>query len=288
MAVRAPAEKNFRRARVKPGRRKTKRVWVSWRVLRVLFTALVVLYGAYRAFSLVLNATALQVSKVAVRGTVRLSAGEVQQLAHGLYGSNIITADLMKYRRRILDSPWVADAALRRVLPSTVEITVVERRPFGISRLGSQLFLIDREGTVIDEYGPQYASFDLPIIDGLVQAPRDGKPAIDPGRARLAARVIDSVSASPRLASRLSQIDVGDSHNAMVLLDDDPAWLYLGEERFRERLQSYVEVASALRERVADIDYVDLRFEERVYVKQRNGNPTPAAPAKGGRSRRTG
>ena len=284
MAVKAATEKNFRRARVKPGRRKAKRTWFSWRAVRVFLTALIVIYGAYRAFALVLNATALQVGKVIVKGTVRLSPGEVQQLAHGLYGSNIITADLMKYRRRILDSPWVADAALRRVLPSTIEITVVERRPFGISRLGNQLFLIDREGTVIDEYGPQYSSFDLPIIDGLVEAPRHGKAAIDPARAQLAARVIDSVAAHEQLATRLSQIDVSDRHNAMVLLDDDPAWLYLGEERFRERLQSYVEVAAALRERVADIDYVDLRFEERVYVKQRGG--TSVSQGKTAKSRR--
>jgi cell division protein FtsQ len=284
MAVKAQAEKNFRRAKVKPGRRKARRPWFSWRVVHVLLFAVIVLYGGYRAFSLILNTAALAVRKVAVNGTVRLSAGEVQQLADGLYGSNIITADLLKYRQRILDSPWVAEASLRRVLPSTIEITVVERRPFGISRLGNELFLIDREGTVIDEYGPHYSSFDLPIIDGLVRAPRNGKPAIDPARAQLAARVVDSVAANPQLATRLSQIDVSDSHNAMVLLDDDAAWLYLGEERFRERLQSYLEVASALRERVSEIDYVDLRFEERVYVKQRDG--TSSLPGKTGKGRR--
>jgi cell division septal protein FtsQ len=286
MGVKAPTEKNFRRARVKPGRRKTKRTWFSWRVVRVLATTLLLVYGIYRAFSLVLNASALQVSKVTVNGTVRLSAGEVQQLVHGLYGTNIITADLAKYRQRILDSPWVAEASLRRVLPSTIEITVVERRPFGISRLGTQLFLIDRDGTAIDEYGPQYSAFDLPIIDGLVQAPRNGRPSIDRARAQLAARVIDAIAPNAKLASRLSQIDVGDVHNAMVLLDDDPAWLYLGEDQFRERLQSYVEVASALRDQVAEIDYVDLRYGERVYVKQRDG--TPATPVRAGRGRRTG
>lgn len=286
MGVKAQTEKNFRRARVKPGRRKTKRSWFSWRIARAFGVTLVVVYGLYTAFALVLNASALQVSKVTVRGTVRLSAGEVQQLVHGLYGTNIITADLAKYRQRILDSPWVAGASLRRVLPSTIEVTVVERRPFGISRLGNQLFLIDRDGTAIDEYGPQYSSFDLPIIDGLVQAPRNGRPSIDRARAQLAARVIDDVAPNAKLASRLSQIDVGDVHNAMVLLDDDPAWLYLGEDQFRERLQSYVEVASALRNQVAEIDHVDLRYGERVYVKQRDG--TPAPPARAGRSRRTG
>jgi cell division septal protein FtsQ len=99
------------------------------------------------------------------------------------------------------------------VLPSTIEITVVERRPFGISRLGTQLFLIDRDGTAIDEYGPQYSAFDLPIIDGLVQAPRNGRPSIDRARAQLAARVIDAIAPNAKLASRLSQIDVGDVHN---------------------------------------------------------------------------
>ena len=51
------------------------------------------------------------------------------------------------------------------------------------------------------------------------------------------------------------------------MLDGDPALLQLGEDRFLERLQSYVDLAPALRERVPDIDYVDLRFDERIYVR---------------------
>ena len=31
-----------------------------------------------------------------------------------------------------------------------------------------QLYLVDASGDVIDEFGPQYAEFDLPIVDGLV------------------------------------------------------------------------------------------------------------------------
>jgi cell division septal protein FtsQ len=286
MKVKAPAEKNFRRAKGKPGRRKARRAWFSWRLVRVTFAAAVVIYGVYRACALVLDATVLQVDRISVSGNVRLSRGEVQQLVHGLYGANILTVDLARYRRAILDSPWVAEAALRRVLPSTVEISVVERQPFGISRLRHQLYLVDREGTVIDEFGPKYSDFDLPIVDGLVTAPRDGKPAIDPARAHLAASVVDSLAGDPPLARRLSQIDVSDVHNAAVLLDDDPALLYLGEEKFRERLKSYLEVADAIRAGVpSEIDYVDLRFGQRVFAGQRKGTTgTGGKPSKGGRS----
>ena len=44
----------------------------------------------------------------------------------------------------------------------------------GVCRLNGQLYLVDRTGTLIDEFGPQYADLDLPIIDGLATSPRDG------------------------------------------------------------------------------------------------------------------
>ena len=45
----------------------------------------------------------------------------------------------------------------------------------------------------------------------------------------------------------------------------------LGDDQFVDRLQSYLDLAPALRERVENIDYVDLRFDERVYVGPARG-----------------
>jgi cell division protein FtsQ len=267
MSVRTLAEKKFRRAKVKPVKRRGARGWVTWRRARIAASVLLVTYAGYRTFDLVLTASTLQVRRVVVRGNARLSTGEIQALVDGLAGSSILTADLAAYRRRLMDSPWVEDVAIRRVLPSTVEVYVSERRPIGLSRLRGQLYLVDRRGVLIDEFGPQYSDFDLPIVDGLVRAPGTGEPAIDDARADLAARVIDALAGREDLARRVSQIDVSDAHDAVVLLDDDPARLHLGEEQFAERLQYYVELAPALRQSVQDIDYVDLRFGERVYVR---------------------
>jgi cell division septal protein FtsQ len=166
-----------------------------------------------------------------------------------------------------MKSPWVADVALRRVLPSTVEVFVSERRPMGLCRLGGTLYLVDPHGTLIDEFGPQYSEFDLPVIDGLVGSPNTGRPSIDDVRAELAARVIEALAVRKDIAQRISQIDVRDAHDAVVLLQDDPALLHLGEEKFLERVQSYVDLAPALRKSVPEIDYVDLRFDERLYVR---------------------
>ncbi|MFL6279453.1 MAG: cell division protein FtsQ/DivIB, partial [Vicinamibacterales bacterium] len=82
-----------------------------------------------------------------------------------------------------------------------------------------------------------------------------------------AARVLDGIAPRADLARSISQIDVTDLHDAIVLIDGDTALLHLGDDRFLERLQSYVDVAPALRERLQDIDYVDLRFKDRLYVR---------------------
>jgi cell division protein FtsQ len=267
MTVKARAEKNFRRSKLKPTRRKGKRPRVSWRAVRVLLSILLVGYATYRAFDLVVSASTLQVRRITVRGNERLGSGEVLALVEGLRGTSILTADLERYRRRLLKSPWVAEVALRRVLPSTVEVFIRERRPMAVGRLGGQFFLIDRQGVIIDEFGPQYSEFDLPIIDGLVRTPGSGGAALDERRADLAARVIEAVAERKDFAHPVSQIDVSDLHDAVVMLEGDTTLLHLGEDRFVERLQSYIDLAPTLRERVQEIDYVDLRYDGRLYVR---------------------
>jgi cell division protein FtsQ len=267
--VAVPADKRFHRAHVKPSRRRA-----QWRafirpVLTYACLAAVAVFVAFRGTSIVAEARLLQVNRIVVHGNQRMTEDDVLAVLHGLPGENLVWTDLEAWRDRLLASPWVREASLRRTLPSTVEVVVSERRPIGIGRVGSALYLVDEEGNLIDEYGPLYAELDLPIIDGLT--PAAGRPAGEDPRTRLAARLMDALRTRPDVAQRVSQIDVHDPHNAAVILNGDPATIYVGEDRFLPRLESYLQLASALRERVADIDYVDLRFDERIFVRPVQG-----------------
>ena len=279
--VAAPADRRFRRAHVKPARHR--RTWRSFAtpatVTLVVATILstVVLRGIARS-------GVLQVERIAVHGNERLSRGEVMAILDGLRGESLFGTDLDVWRRRLMASPWVRDAALRRSLPSTVDVAIFERTPAGVGRVGDQMYLVDERGVLIDQFGPQYADLDLPLIDGLATASPGGATA-DSGRAELASRIIMAVHAKPDLFKKLSQIDVSDVHNASVILSGDPAVIYLGDDKFVERLQSYVDLASALRERVPTIDYVDLRFDDRIYVRPVGARTTelsraPQAPVR--------
>ena len=260
-------DKRFRRAHTKPARKRGSAEKYVWAVVRWLAVVSIVGYGSYRSVTLIRAASSLQINHMTVRGHERLSAGEVLALVDGLRGQNILSVSLDAWQTRLLSSPWVESATIRRVLPSTVEITVHERRPMGIGRIGSALYLIDAKGVLIDEYGPSYADIDLPIIDGLAGSPRDRDSFIDQPRAEFAARVIGAIAARPEIAKLVSQLDVGDLHDAVAILHGDPALLRLGDTDFVPRLQQYIELAPALRERLSAIDYVDLRFDQRLYVR---------------------
>ena len=277
-AIAAPADRRFRRAHVKPSRRR----W-HWRafVRPVLVYGLLAAglgYGVHRTSLMAARAHVLVVDRILVRGNERLSRGEVLAILNGLRGESLVWTDLDTWRRRLMASPWVRDAALRRSLPSTVDVIVLERRPIGIGRIQDEMYVVDERGVIVDQYGPPYADLDLPIIDGLSAAPGPGGTMTDEARADLAARVIAAVKGKPKIASRLSQVDVSDLHNAAVILSGDPAVIHLGDDQFLARLQSYLDLAPTLHERVADIDYVDLRFDDRIYVRPASA---PAAPRRG-------
>ena len=269
MAVSAPTDKRFRRAHVTPARKRSRFAFSRKRAAIIAVATAFLLFVGYRALGLVMTAEALTVTRITVSGNARLSRGEVLSLLDGLAGRNMLFVSLDEWRQKVLTSPWVEDAALRRVLPGTVDVVIAERRPMGIGRMAGDLYLLDEHGGIIDQFGPSHAEFDLPLIDGLATPTRSpaGGPIVDESRAALAARVLASLQGRPELAGRVSQIDVSDVRDAVIILKNDTVLIRIGDDQFAERLQSYLDLASALREKVPQMDYVDLRFGERVYVR---------------------
>ena len=242
MAVYVRPEPSFRRAYVQPAPRR----WLERRLGLLLHVTLLLAAVAGGAWSLdaLRRADFLRIDAITVEGNRRLSPGEVAGLVGRLRGQNLLVADLDAARASLLASGWIREAMLRRVLPSGLHVTLDEREPVGLGRFGSRLFLVDAAGHVIDEFGPRFAELDLPIIDGL--SPGDGS-AVDARRAGLAARLIAAVGA-------------------------EPDRIHLGERQFAGRLRTYLDIVQGLREAVPEIDYVDVRFDRKVYVGPADGS----------------
>jgi len=270
MAVTVPSDKRFLRSQVHTPRRRRLRARPIVRIARVLVVAGVLIYGGFWSARAAGDLRWLRVQDISVTGNQRVPTSEIHALVDGLKGESLLSTDLDRWRSRLLASPWVADAILRRKLPATVEVDIRERHPLGLARIGHELHLVDGTGT-IDEFGPRYSDLDLPIIDGLVLDAASPRPQVDRARAQTVDRLMADLRSRPALARRVSQIDVSDAHDVHVILAGDSAVIRLGDAQFAERLQLYSDLQATLRERVPEIDYVDLRFGERVYVGPARG-----------------
>lgn len=227
---------------------------------------------------------AFEVRDIRVIGHSRLSIGEVEALLHGLRGRNIVRTPLEEWRAKLLSSPWVRDASLRRALPDTIEVRIVERVPLAVAHAGETLLLIDDQGEIVDEFGPRYRQLDLPIVEGLVPKTSDRPAVPDTTRVALVAEALQSLR-DAGLLGRVSQIDVSHVRNVSVLLVDDPVLLFVGHQQFAERVQAYLDMKERLAQMVDGVESVDLRFENRVYVRPRKAGAKfasmPQAPDEG-------
>lgn len=288
MAVKAPADKRFKRGRVKTPR-KTARRWTA--LIRPLVKWTLVLgilaYTTVRALALVTESPALRISHLVIEGHRHLSAGDVRARVRMLEGASIVRADLGAARRRLLGSPWIADATLRRQLPATIEIAIEERQPVALARFArGGLQLIADDGMVLGPVGAAQADFDLPIADGLTPLPGRslsgpgigvGVPArVDPERAALIGRLVDSLRQDDGLLALVSEVDVSDVDDAVVLLGDDPARVHLGREDFARRVRAYRDLAPTVLQHVDAIDSADVRYDGRVFVRPARGRPARA------------
>ena len=266
-----------------PGR--TGRRRPASRRLRRLFSGLILLgfvAGAVGFADLARRSSLLAIDTITVEGAGWMSRGEVLGLLEPLRGSNLIRADLGTAHANLVASGWIRNAMLRRVFPSTVGVIVEERAPFALGRFGDRLYIIDTEGRVIDEYSPRFAVLNLPLVDGLMEDEAPATAAVPRGgRAALAARAIRAIAEDPALSARVSQIDVADPYDVVVLLNGDPARIHVGREQFAERLRKYLELAPTLRSRVAVIDAVDMRFGSQVYVRPAGASEGVGGPEDG-------
>jgi cell division protein FtsQ len=100
-----------------------------------------------------------------VSGTQRLSPKQILKQAQIHQGMNTLAVNLAIARKKLLAHPWIAEARIKREIPSQIHITITEHQPLAIVDLGRQ-FLINTDGMIFKEMETSDPN-KLPIITGL-------------------------------------------------------------------------------------------------------------------------
>lgn len=192
--------------------------------------------------------------EVLVEGRVRTTAESLRRALALRYGAPVLTLDLDAARARVVALPWVRDASIRRMLPGTLHVSLVERAPFARWQRDGKVHLVDRGGEIIP-VALEREHRRLPLVVGA-------------GAAEHAAALLEMLATEPDLRRRvIAAVRVGDrrwdlklGNGIEVRLPETgaaAAWHRLAEV---ERNQSLL---------ARDVVVVDLRLSDRMVVRTR-------------------
>lgn len=112
----------------------------------------------------------MRVERIDVVGRRHTPAQAVLDAIGVTRGSSLFAADLAAARGSLERLPWVRTAAVRRIYPDGLGVTLAERRPVALWQRGRRRALVDEMGDVIDHA-------DLGEFPGLVVVVGDDAPA---------------------------------------------------------------------------------------------------------------
>ncbi|OFX00423.1 MAG: hypothetical protein A3E78_16035 [Alphaproteobacteria bacterium RIFCSPHIGHO2_12_FULL_63_12] len=231
--------------------------------------AIVLWAGGYfamvgRAADRMANAAAvaggLEVKRVTLRGAHQTAHREITDALGPVLGASIIHLSLDDARARIEELGWVRSAAVTRLLPDTISISVREREPAAVWQMKGVLYLVDNTGAIIREVDAgEYAN--RPLIVGA-------------GAPEAAGGILTALAGKEELQKRIyALMRVGERRWDLRLHNDIE--IRLPEENFESALSDLELLQAAQQTLDQPIKYIDLRDPERMVVKKRD-EPTPS------------
>lgn len=217
--------------------------------------------GIDRAANSAAIAAGLEVKRVLLRGAHQTAHDEINEALGPVLGASIINLSLDEARARIEELGWVRSAAVTRLLPDTISISVREREPAAVWQLKGVLYLIDDSGAIIREVDAgEYAN--RPLIVGA-------------GAPEAAGGILKALAGKEELQKRIyALVRVGERRWDMRL--HNQIEIKLPEENFESAISDLELLQAAQQTLDQPIKYIDLRDPERMVVKRRD-EPKPAA-----------
>jgi cell division protein FtsQ len=123
--------------------------------------------GAWAGRWYVTHARHFALTEVRVSPTAHVTAEALIARANVPVGVNLFAIDRDDVARAVSQEPWVARAHVRRELPSTLMLDVVEREPACTVAFGA-LYLADADGYVFKRAAPEEAA-GLPVVTGIAR-----------------------------------------------------------------------------------------------------------------------
>jgi len=164
--LRKKVRKNFRKSEKAARRNKfLGGILLAFKVMTAVVALMVVTGLFILVHDLATQCDYFAARQMSIEGTRRLTPEQVARQARVRIGDNILAVNLALVRKRLLAHPWIAEAEVRREIPSRLIIRVKEQNALALVNIG-QKFLINHQGQIFKAWEPSDPG-NLPVVSGL-------------------------------------------------------------------------------------------------------------------------
>lgn len=175
-------------------------------------------------------------------------------------GRNLVDVNLNEVKALTKRNPWVLDATAKRLLPDTIRVTLIERRPAAIAVIEGLAHVIDSNGHVVGASGPGLGD-DLPVISGF-----DGMQGeeLENALRRGVAMVERLREVAGPWVREISELDLSRPDRVAVRTIDPGPMMLLDPADVGRNVNEFLDLRREIARRVGPLEYVDLRWRDRI------------------------
>ncbi len=198
------------------------------------------------------NSIGFRIAAISLSGQKEVSREEILTTAGVTGDASLLFLDADAARARLMANPWIADAAVLKLYPDRLQISITERQAFALWQKDGHVNVIAADGTVLEPFvEDRYLGLPLVVGHGAERQAKDFLAFLDryPDlRAVLRASIMVAerrwnLRLKNGIDVRLPESNVGGALDRLVALDRD------------KKLLS------------RDITMIDLRLPDRVTVR---------------------
>jgi len=204
----------------------------------------------------------LALQEVKVQGRGETAIADILTAVHANRGDPILGIDIDAVRERLEDLPWIVKAGVERQFPNQLIVSVTEAEPMALWQRSQKLFLVSRDGDVIETANIAKYSNLLIVV---------GEDA--PKRAQV---LFDILAQTPELRPHVTAAVLVGKRRWNIRMDNDID-VKLPEDGAAEAWKHFADLNQQNDLLSRDITAVDLRQPDRVVVRQ--AHPTLPAEA---------
>ncbi len=235
-------------------------------LLRVLWVLLLVSgtsAGLWEGYRRLLRLPYFRVAEIQVEGNLQVATQDIIAGVGLAPDTSILEVDLRSLAVHVLENPWIKEASVRRHLPLSLTIQVVERMAEAVF-IADRRYLLSADGVILTELGPD----ELPTLPTL-RAPSPRRVSI--GERILSSEMVQGLSVWRQF--QLANALQGERAHEIAMVGDGSYVVNLGQrmpvirlhaqdmEGQLRRLGAALAASGQGLDRFRD---VDLRFRDRV------------------------